>query len=77
MHPCLDVIAVTEVQDIPKSVFNITQAHNDIQDNNSCLTDSDYDYIVDKIKWRNKIDYEININVKNDVESVVLILFNL
>ena len=68
VHPCLDVMAVIEVQYMPKCFFIITQQNKNIQGYNICLTESDNDYILDKIKWRGKIEYERNINVENYVE---------
>ena len=36
-----------------------------------CLTDSDHDYISDKILHRHKIEYKININVKGDKDKII------
>ena len=47
LHPCLDVVGITDVQETPKSVCNIIQAKKDIQRHHICLIDADYDYILD------------------------------
>ena len=33
-----------------------------------CITDADYDYILDKIEHQNKIDFERNMSGKTDEE---------
>ena len=49
IHPRLNVSGMKDVQYIPKTVCNIIQGKT-IQRYPICLTDSDYDYILDKIK---------------------------
>ena len=55
LHPRLDVIEITDIHDIPKSVCNRTQAGKSISRHPSCLTDSDYNYILEKIDFWDKI----------------------
>ena len=52
LHPCLDVIIITDVQDIPNTVCNSNQAKKAIQRHLICMADSDYDYILDEIENR-------------------------
>ena len=47
VNPCLDVMTVTEVKQIPKGVFNINKARKNIQRRTICITYSDHDYILD------------------------------
>ena len=47
LHMCLDVVMVTDVQDIPENFCNMIQAKTAIQKHTICLTDTDYDYILD------------------------------
>ena len=49
IHPCLDVVRITDVQDIPNTVCNSIQEKS-IQRNPIIMTDTDYDYILDEIK---------------------------
>ena len=42
LHPCLDIMVVTEVKEIPNSLCNRNQAHKSIQRHSICLTDSDH-----------------------------------
>ena len=55
---CMDVMAVTEAKQRPKSVCNRNKSHMDLQRHPICLTYSDHDYISDKIKHRDAIEYE-------------------
>ena len=50
LHPCLDVVRIKDVQDIPKTVCNRIKAKKSIQRHTICLTDADYDYILYEIK---------------------------
>ena len=50
LHPCIDVVRITGVQDIPKTVCNRIQAKKSIQEHPICLTNADYDYILDEIE---------------------------
>ena len=48
LHQKLEVNAMTYIRDIPKSVCNSTQAKKSVLRHPICLTDSDYDYILEK-----------------------------
>ena len=50
IHTRLDVVRITDVQDIPKTVCNSIQAKKSIQRHPICMIDSDYDYILDEIE---------------------------
>ena len=56
VHPCLDVVSVKGVHDIPRGVCNINQAKKALQINHICLTDFDHDYILKEIELRDKIE---------------------
>ena len=45
IHPFLDV-----VQDIPKTVCKMIQAKEAVRRHPICMTDADYDYILDEIE---------------------------
>ena len=47
IHPCLDVIIITYVQDVPKTVCDMIQAKKAMQGHPIFMTDADYDYILD------------------------------
>ena len=49
VHPCLDVIVVKYVQDIPKSVCNINQERKDLQRRTIYITDLYHEHILDCI----------------------------
>ena len=53
----MDVMEVTEVKQIPRIVSNRNQASKDLQRHPRCLTDSDNDFILDKIKRIDTIEY--------------------
>ena len=55
IHPCLDVINVTEVKK-PKRVCNKNQARKAIQMHTLCLKDSHHDFILEK----SNIDTKLN-----------------
>ena len=46
VHPCLDVVAVKYVHDIPRSIFNRNQAKQDLQRHPIFITDSDHNDIL-------------------------------
>ena len=48
VNPCLDVVAVKDVHDNPKSIYNRNHARQDLQKYPIFLTDSDNDYIFEK-----------------------------
>ena len=68
LHPCLDVMKLTEVKQIHKSVWNRNQSHKAIQGYPICLTDSDHDFILDEIRHRDTIEYQkyMSIDDKDD-----------
>ena len=45
LHTCLDVVIITYVQEIPKTVSNRIQAEKDIEGHRICMKNADYDYI--------------------------------
>ena len=52
LHTLLEVNAITDFHDIPKSVCNMAQAEKSISIHPICLTDSDYDYILEETgRW--------------------------
>ena len=52
INPRLEVNAVTDFHSIPKSVCSRTQEKEAILIHPICLTDSDYDYILEEIVRR-------------------------
>ena len=52
VHTYLDVILVNQVKQITKSVWNINQEQKYLQRHPIRLTESDHDYILNKIKHR-------------------------
>ena len=50
LHTRLDVIAITDIHDIPKSVCNRTQAKIIISRHPICLTDSENNYTSEEIE---------------------------
>ena len=67
MHPCLDVVTVKYVHDIPKSICNRNNSKQALQTHPICLTDCDHDYILEEIEHRDKVELEIN--SRDDVEE--------
>ena len=61
IHPQLGVNAVTAFQTIPTSVCTSTKAKKSISRQPLCLTDSNYDYILEEIGRRDKIEFEIDV----------------
>ena len=68
LHPCLDVVIIIYVQDIPETVCNRIKAKKAIQIYPICMTDADYDYILDVIERRYKIESERNVSDNIDEE---------
>ena len=68
LHPCLDVVRITDVQDTPKNVCNRIQAKKSIQSHPICLTGGDYDCILDEIERRYKIEFKSNVSGNSDEE---------
>ena len=52
IHPSFDVVIITYVQDIPKTVVNRFQANKSIQRHPVFIIDDDGDYILDGIECR-------------------------
>ena len=63
LPPKLEVNAVTDFNSIPTSVCTITQAKKSISRHPVSLTDSDYDYILEEIGRREKIEFERYVEV--------------
>ena len=55
LHPQLEVNVITDSHAIPTSICSRTQANKSISRNPICLTDSDYDYILEEIGCREKL----------------------
>ena len=49
LHPRLNVIIIRDFQDIPKNFCNRIQAKKYMQRHPICMTEADYDYILDEI----------------------------
>ena len=64
IHPCLDIIVVKCIHNIPRIVCNRNQSCHGLQRCPICLIESDHGYIIDEIVHRDKIEYEININAE-------------
>ena len=57
LHPQLEVDAITDFHAIPTSVCYRTQAKKAISRQPICLTDADYDYILEEIGRWDKIEF--------------------
>ena len=57
LHTCLDVIIIIYVQDIPTKLCSINSAKKAIKRHPINMTDADYDYILDEIERRQKIEF--------------------
>ena len=57
---------VTDFHAIPKSVCTSTQAKKEISRHTLCLTDSDYDYILEEIGRWDKIEFERDVEIYSD-----------
>ena len=66
LHPQLEGDAITDFHAIPTSVCSRTQAKKAISRQPICLTDADYDYILEEIGCRDKIEFEREVNVYSD-----------
>ena len=66
LHPQLGVNEVIDFHDITKIVCNRTQAKKSIPRQPICLTDFDYDYILQEIGHRYKIEFERDVKVYID-----------
>ena len=70
IHPQLEINAVTDFHSIPTSVYTSTQAKNAISRQPVCLTDSEYDYILEEIGRQDKIEFERDVDVySNNMED--------
>ena len=58
LHPQLDGTAITDINDITKSICNNTQAKKSISIHPICLTDSDYNHILKEMDLQDKIEYK-------------------
>ena len=66
LHPQLEVNAITDFHAIPTSICSRTQAKKPISRQPICLTDSDYDYILEEIVRRDKIEFEREVDVYSE-----------
>ena len=66
LHSRLEVNAVTDLYKIPKSVCTSTQAKKSISRQPICLTDSDYDFILEEIGSQDKSEFAIYVEVYSD-----------
>ena len=63
LHPQLEVNAITDFHAIPTSVCSRTQKKKAISRQPICLTGADYDYILEEIGRREKIEFERDVEV--------------
>ena len=68
LHPRLEVNTITDFHAIPKIACTMTQLKKAISRHPVCLTDSDYDYILEEIGRRDKIEFERDVEVHSDTE---------
>ena len=61
-------MAVTEVKNIQKSVCNRNQSREDFKSHYICLTKCDHTFNLDEIKFRDTIEYYINMSVDETYE---------
>ena len=66
LHPQLEVNLVTDFNAIPRCICTRTQANKFISRNPVCLTDSEYDYILEEIVRRDKIEFKRDLEVYSD-----------
>ena len=66
IHPQLEVNTVTYFHSIPTSLCTRTQAKKSISRQPLCLTDLYYDYILEEICCRDKIEYKRDVEVYRD-----------
>ena len=66
LHPELEVLAITDYKAIPAGICSRTQTKKTISRQPICLSDFDYDYILEEIDQRDKIEYEREIEVYSD-----------
>ena len=63
LHPQLEFNAITDFHAIPTSISSRTQAKKAISRQPICLTDADYDYILEEIGSQDKIEFERELDV--------------
>ena len=66
LHPRLIVNSITDFHAIPRSVCSRKQAKKAISIQPICLTDADYDYILEEIDRRDKIEFGREVDVYSD-----------
>ena len=66
LHTQLEGDAITDFHAIPTSICSRTQAKKAISWQPICLTDAEYDYILEEIGRRDKIEFEREIDVYSD-----------
>ena len=66
LHPQLEVDAITDFHAIPTSVCSRTQGKKVISRQPICLTNADYDYILEEIGRRDKIEFEREVDTYSD-----------
>ena len=66
LHPKLEVNAITDYNAISASICSRTQAEKAISRQPICLRDYEYDYILEEIDQRDKIEFEREIDVYSD-----------
>ena len=58
LHPQLEGDAITDFHEIPTSICSRIQSKEAISRQPICLTDADYDYILEVNGCRDKIEFE-------------------
>ena len=66
LHPQLEGDAITDFHAIPTSICSRTQAKKSISRQPICFSFFDYDYILEEIDQRDKIEFEREIDVYSD-----------
>ena len=66
LHTQLEVNVITDFHAIPRSVCSRTQAKKAISRQPICLTDADYDYILEELGRQDKIKFEREVDVYSD-----------
>ena len=66
LHPQLEGDAITEFHAIHTGVCSRKQAKKSISGQPICLTDADYDYILEESFCRDKIEFEREVDVYCD-----------
>ena len=59
----MDVMAVTDMKQIPSIVCKRNQPRKAIKSHTICLPDSDHDFILDGIKRKDTIEYERDMSI--------------